>query len=116
MLGDEVFDKWPTEVQEFLVHTSFLNKLNGSLCEAVTGSSESGTLLTRLSRYNSFIISLDQQNHWFRYHHLFQEFLIQKLNKKNSAGIRVLYCRAGQWYEENDNLAEAINYYLKAEE
>lgn len=116
LLEQEVFMRCPAQVREFLLHTAFLDKLSGSLCSQVTGKAQSTELLSMLSRTNSFIIPLDREDEWFRYHHLFQEFLMSKLEQEEASSLRTLYNLAGQWYQENGFIRDAINWYLKAEE
>lgn len=115
-IGSQVFDRWPEEVKEFLVHTSFLDKMSQPLCDKVTGNGKSGELLKILSESNSFIISLDPEDHWFRYHHLFQEYLMNRLAQEPETLRRLLYDNAGQWYLENGYTQDAINCFICAEE
>ncbi|MCM1566276.1 MAG: LuxR C-terminal-related transcriptional regulator [Dehalobacter sp.] len=112
----EVFDRWQEEVKEFLVHTSFLDKLSQPLCDKVTGNANSNKLLRMLSESNSFIIPLEQENGWFRYHHLFQEFLMNLLEKESVTTQHSLYDKAGQWYLENGYISNAIDCFIKAKE
>lgn len=116
ILLNEVFDQWTDEVKEFLIHTSFLDKLTGSLCGAVTENRKSARLLRQLSESNSFIIPLDQENIWFRYHHLFQEFLMNQLEREPDSTRHTLYKLAGEWYRENGFMQNSIRCFLKAEE
>ncbi|HBE77503.1 MAG TPA: hypothetical protein DDW65_06920, partial [Firmicutes bacterium] len=116
ILENEILAHWPGEVRDFLIHTSFLDKLSGSLCSAVTGNGNSAGLLKMLSDNNSFIIPLDTQNQWFRYHHLFQEFLLNRLELEGETVLRRLYSLAGEWYLEQGLQAEGINWLLEAGE
>lgn len=115
-MKNEVFDCWTDEVKEFLTHTAFLDRLSGPLCSRVTGNENSGELLRMLSESNSFILPLDHENRWFRYHHLFQEFLINRLEAVPASMKRSLYRLAGEWYLENSNIQDAINCFIKAGE
>lgn len=116
LLEQEVFLRCSVEVREFLLHTAFLDKLSGSLCARVTGNAKSAELLSKLSKTNSFIIPLDREDEWFRYHHLFQEFLMSKLVQEEVSFCRTLYHLAGQWYQDHGFIRDAISCYLKAEE
>ncbi len=116
LLLNEVFNQWTDEVKEFLIHTSFLDKLTGPLCGAVAGNGKSAELLRRLSESNSFIVPLDRENTWFRYHHLFQEFLMNRLEQEPASTRRSLYRHAGEWYRENGLMQDSISCFLKAEE
>ena len=113
-INDELFDHWPDEVKGLLVQTSFLDKLCGPLCSAVTENQNSGELLTQLAKGNSLVFSLDEEDRWFRYHHLFKEFLEKKLNVKGSESLRGLQHRAGIWYRQNGFYREAIDFFIKA--
>ncbi len=116
LLSNEVFRQWPEEVKDFLVHTSFLDKLTGPLCSKVTGNGKSAELLKMLSESNGFVIPLDCGNKWFRYHHLFQEFLLGILEAEKETVRRSLYKLAGEWHQDNGMHHDAINCYLKAQE
>lgn len=113
---DEVFSHWPGEVRNFLIHTSILDRLTGSLCRAVTGRKDSAVILQGLAEGNSFIIPLDQKNEWFRYHHLFAEFLRTRLEQEDPSIIKSLYGLAGAWLHENGLVREAIDALIKAED
>ena len=115
LFQDEVFERWPDEVKDFLVHISFLDKFCGPLCEAVTGIPDSAEYLKKLAQGNSFIFYLDQENEWFRFHHLFGEFLQQRLAREDQAVRREMYLKAGKWYRENGFVREAIEVFIKAE-
>jgi LuxR family maltose regulon positive regulatory protein len=110
----EVFDRWPDEIQDFLVRIAFLDKFCGSLCEAVTGRAASKKLLNKLAESNSFIFHLDQENEWFRFHHLFSDFLRQRLEREQLTIRRELYRKAGEWYQNNGLMPEACKMFAKA--
>jgi LuxR family transcriptional regulator, maltose regulon positive regulatory protein len=116
ILDNEVFEHWPQEVKSFLLYTSFLDKLSGPLCGKVTGNEKCSELLKILAENNSFVISMDQENRWYRYHHLFQTFLLGRLEAEPASIQRSLYSLAGQWYQENDLIQDAIGCFIKAEE
>ncbi len=113
-IRDEIFNNWADEIKDFLIQTAFLDKLCGALCCAVTGNEEAGQVLKRLSEGNSLVFHLDAENQWFRYHHLFKEFLADKLYGKGSDHLQDLYQKAGQWFKENAYQREAIGAFLKA--
>jgi len=116
VLGNEVFSRWDDKIKEFLVNTSFLDKLSGSLCQKVTGEENSREFLKMLAESNGFVIPLDHENKWFRYHHLFQEFLHERLEKKDAALQRSLFHRAGKWYLENGYSQDSVNCFIKAKD
>ena len=74
-LVEEVLQRQPAPIRSFLLQTSILDRLNGPLCDAVTGQADSSARLVALQRGNFFVVPLDDQRHWYRYHHLFAEVL-----------------------------------------
>jgi LuxR family maltose regulon positive regulatory protein len=116
-LVDEVLAQRPRGTQDFLLQTSILNRMTGSLCDAVTGQEGGQELLERLDQANLFIVPLDNRRRWYRYHHLFADLLRQRLSEAiNSQEINIFHQRASQWYEENDFLVEAVEHALAAED
>jgi LuxR family maltose regulon positive regulatory protein len=109
-LGFEVLDNEPSELREFMIRTSVLERLSGPLCAAVTGNPDSDRLLQRLEHENAFVIALDSRRDWYRYHHLFAELLRHEL-KRTSAGLVVeLHRRASAWYRDAGAIHEAIEH------
>ncbi|MFC0211623.1 LuxR C-terminal-related transcriptional regulator [Paenibacillus chartarius] len=121
-LVEEVLHKQPEATRTFLLYTSVLDRLCGPLCEAVLpgDASVSGDeVLLSLYRANLFIVPLDDENRWFRYHHLFAELLRHKLQHRlsSSAGLEsvtVLHDRASVWYENNAMPLEAFRHAVAA--
>jgi LuxR family maltose regulon positive regulatory protein len=114
-LVDEVLAQRPRGTQDFLMQTSILNRMTGSLCDAVTGQEGGQELLEILDQANLFIVPLDNRRHWYRYHHLFVDLLRQRLGEAtNSQEINILHQRASRWYEEHDFLVEAVEHALAA--
>ena len=74
-LAEEVLQRQPVEVRDFLLHTSVLDRLNGPLCDAVTGQGGGKAMLESLDRGNLFLVALDDRRQWYRYHHLFADVL-----------------------------------------
>ena len=111
-LTDEVLAKRPQGTREFLLQTSILDRLCGPLCDAVTGQSAGQDTLERLEQANLFLISLDQDRYWYRYHHLFMEVLRQRLQREQSSKLPVLHRRAREWFAQNGFPHEAINHAL----
>lgn len=110
-LAAEVLRQQPAEIRTFLHRTAILDRFNGSLADAVSGRQDSGTLLPRLEKANLFLIPLDGQRQWFRYHHLFADFLRLELAESEQ---RTLHTRASQWHELNGYIAEGIKHALAA--
>ncbi len=116
-LAEEVLSRQDEETRHFLLETSILGRMSAGLCEAVTGRRGAQETLEHLDRANLFLVALDELRGWFRYHHLFGELLLHRLERDRSAEeIRVLRLRAGDWLGANGVLAEAVQQYLAAGE
>ena len=115
-LLEEVLNCQTEQVQDFLLRTSVLTRLNGSLCDALTEDQSGHSMLEQLERANLFLIRLDGRGEWFRYHHLFADLLRLKLKQKQPGAIRELQIKASQWCEHNKLSDEAINYALAAQD
>jgi LuxR family maltose regulon positive regulatory protein len=116
-LIEEVLQSQPESIQGFLLHTSILDQLCGTLCDAVIGDSielpsSSQTILEDLEHKNLFIIPLDNQREWYRYHRLFADLLKQSLHRSHPEGVNPLHRRASEWYEDNGLLEDAIEHAL----
>jgi LuxR family maltose regulon positive regulatory protein len=112
-LIEEVLEQQPRHIQDFLLNTSILNRLTSSLCKAVTGDMRSQETLEYLEHANLFIISLDDEHHWYRYHQLFTDLLRKRLRQMHSADIPDLHLRAEEWFEKNGFADEAIEHALR---
>ena len=113
-LADEVLERQPEGVREFLLRTSVLERMSAPLCEALTGRDDGQEMLEKLERENLFVVPLDDERRWYRYHHLFRDFLRSCLNAENPGLAGELHLRGSGWYEENEHLAEAIGHALSA--
>ena len=113
-LIEEVLEQQTEEIHAFLLKTAVLDRLNGSLCDAVTGQENGQETLEMLERANLFIIPLDDERIWYRYHHLFADILRQRLQLTKSDQLSKLHLRASQWYEQNRLIDEAIEQALRA--
>ena len=116
-LVSEVLARIPPEIEDFLLKTSILDLLCGSLCDAVVepaGQARQGqSFLQRLEAMNLFTMSLDEQGHWYRYHHLFQALLRRRLTGKlNTQEIEALHLRASAWHAKHDELELALQHAL----
>ena len=119
-LVEEVLRHQSEVVQSFLIRTSILDSLSDSLCDAVIldqnvnryGSSQE--VLDYLERSNLFLISLDSERQWYRYHHLFADLLRARLERKCPQLVSQLHLRASEWYEQKQMISEAINHALAA--
>jgi LuxR family maltose regulon positive regulatory protein len=114
-LAQEVLERQPAPVREFLLHTAILDRLSGPLCDAVTGNTGGQEMLERLEEANLFLLPLDQDRHWYRYHHLFAEFLRLQLEQTEGAErIAGLQRRASAWYEGHGLVEAAVRHTLRA--
>ena len=115
-LMEEVLQRQPQPVRRFLLQTSILDRLCGPLCDAVTGHAGGRSLLETLERGNLFVVPLDEQRQWYRYHHLFADVLHARLIDEQADGVSELHRRASAWFEQNDLPAEAIQHALLAQD
>lgn len=111
-LIEEVLKHQPDSVRSFLLQTCILDRLNGSLCDAVTGQAEGSARLEILQRGNFFIIPLDDKRQWYRYHHLFADVLRMHLMAEQPDEVPILHKRASEWYEQNGLVVDAIHHAL----
>ena len=115
-LLEEVLQRQPERVRRFLLQTSVLERLSGSLCDAVTDQNDGRKMLETLERGNLFIIPLDNKRQWYRYHHLFADVLQAHALMEYPEQLPRLHGRASEWYEHNDLFSEAIRHALAAED
>jgi len=118
-LIEEVLQQQSESIQTFLLRTSILDRLCGPLCDSVLGStSASGQeTLEYLERANLFIVPLDNERHWYRYHHLFGELLRKRLGQRLVPGeIAGLHIQASEWYEQNGFPSDAIHHAFAVED
>jgi LuxR family maltose regulon positive regulatory protein len=108
-LTDEVLQSQDEEVRQFLVQTAILKRFNTDICQAVTGNPNSQFILEQLEQTNMFIVPLDHERVWYRYHHLFADSLLTELSKAEASE---LYKKASAWHEANDMIFEAVTYAL----
>jgi len=106
-LAEEVVHQQRDELREFLIKTSILERFNAESCKALTGHPDCQALLSELEGASLFLIPLDDDRVWYRYHHLFADFLRTELSKTETED---LYKQAALWHEKNEFLAEAVDY------
>lgn len=114
-LMEEVFQHLPERIQSFLLHTSILDRMNSSLCAAVSNTDEEEGLLLSLEQANLFLIPLDGEQEWYRYHHLFADFLRDRLKQQAPHQIVHLHAKASEWFEQNHDLIEAVDHAILAQ-
>ncbi len=115
-LVEEVLQRQPAHLRSFLLQTSILSRLNGSLCEAVTGQEGGKVTLEVIDRGNLFLVPLDDRRRWYRYHHLFADVLRARLQDEQPDAALDLHRRASNWYEQNGERAEAIRHAMAGED
>ncbi len=116
-LVEEVLQHQPEGVQTFLLQTSILERLNPELCEAVTERPDGQAVLMALHRANLFVLPLDDEGRWFRYHHLFADLLQARLRQAFTAeAIAALHKRAAAWYELHGFVIEAVSHALASKD
>src|SRR5437764_671634 len=123
-LTEEVLGRQAEEMQTFLLHTSILDRLCAPLCEALLsgepgraepGQSQPAHLqLEYLERANLLLLPLDDEQHWYRYHHLFADTLRSRLKQTRPTLLPELHRRASAWYEQHEMLVEAVQHALAA--
>jgi LuxR family maltose regulon positive regulatory protein len=114
-LAEEVLQRQPEDIRSFLLKTSFLKRMNNELCEAVTGCLDGESMLRALLHGNTFLVPLDNEGHWFRYHHLFAELLQSHLRQTYShEEIAALYLCAVEWFHNHQFSNEAVQHALAA--
>lgn len=122
-LATEALAQLSTKMVDLLVATAILDRFCEPLCTALMepaapsdpGPTAGTTLLAKLRKNNLFVISLDMENRWFRYHHLFQELLQRRLKQRfNSKEICLFHLRAGRWFAKNDLIDEALSHAIAA--
>jgi LuxR family maltose regulon positive regulatory protein len=113
-LAEEVLERQPEIVRQFLLRTSVLERMTAPLCDALTGRSDGQAMLVRLDRDNLFVVPLDNERRWYRYHHLFADFLRGRLVHGDPQLADELHVRASGWYEDNGLVAQAIGHALSA--
>ena len=113
-LLEEVLSRQSAAIQDFLVQTSLLERLSGPLCDAVRGQHDSQAQLGWLERANLFVVPLDDERRWYRYHQLFAQVLQQRLQHSAPRLIPELHRRASRWYEQQGDVVEALSHALAA--
>ncbi len=111
-LAEEVLTRQPGDIRRFLARTAILDRFCAPLCDAVTGSADAAEVIDILERENLFVIPLDDNRQWYRYHHLFARVLRGQLARTEPGIQPTLYERASAWHRESGSTDEAIGYAL----
>ena len=115
-LADEVLARQPPQVRDFLLRTAVLDRLSGPLCDAVTGGTGGKRRLEDLERGNLFVVPLDTERSWYRYHHLFADVLQARLLAEHPDQLPELHSRASVWFAAHGLVADAVRHALAAED
>jgi LuxR family maltose regulon positive regulatory protein len=109
-LVDEVLSNQSVAVQSFLIRTSILERFNAELCQVLSGDLDSQAVLLHLERNHLFLVPLDANREWYRYHHLFSELLQSRLNKLHPEQVPALHNAAARWHAEQHLPADALRH------
>ncbi|HEX5164988.1 MAG TPA: AAA family ATPase, partial [Thermomicrobiales bacterium] len=115
-LSQDVLAHLPGEQRRFLLQTSILDRLSGPLADAVSGGSDGQTMLETLERENLFLVPLDDNREWYRYHRLFADFLREELRRQDPDEIRDLHRKAARWYFAHDLAEQAFQHALASQD
>ncbi|MEZ4768275.1 MAG: LuxR C-terminal-related transcriptional regulator [Caldilineales bacterium] len=116
-LMDEVLERVPPETESFLIRTAILDELSGPLCDAVVGAGQAQATLEWLEASNLFTVAVDAQRQWFRYHHLFGEFLVNRMRQRLShSEISALHRRASDWLADQKLPEAALHHALAGQD
>jgi LuxR family maltose regulon positive regulatory protein len=110
----EMLERQPIEVQNMLLRTSLVDRMNGGLADLLAGRSGSEQMLLELEDANAFVVSLDSERTWFRYHHLLADFLRLELRRKFADEVSDLHRRAAQWFADYGDVVAAVRHTLAA--
>jgi len=113
-LTENVLNSLPDDLLRFLLNTSILGRFCGPLCSAVTGEANGMAILERAEHLQLFIVPLDDEREWFRYHHLFASHLQRRLERDHPDRIRPLHLTAAAWFEAQGFAEEAVAHALAA--
>ena len=113
-LAENVLSALPPGILDFLLATSVCDRLSGGLAEALSGCADGQQMLEELERRDLFLRPLDTERNWFRYHHLFAEYLRRRLQRDHRDRVTYLHHRASAWLADHDLVAEAVTHALAA--
>jgi LuxR family maltose regulon positive regulatory protein len=113
-LVEEVLRRQPARIRDFLLKTSILSRFTGSLADAVTAGEGGAATIEALDRGNLFVVALDSQRRWYRYHHLFGGVLQAHLTAETPSDVPILHRRASDWFEEHGDRSTAVEHAFRA--
>jgi len=110
----EMLERQPSEVQRMLLRTSLVDRVNGELADLLAGRPGSEQMLLALEEANAFVVSLDAQRTWFRYHQLLADFLWLELRRTAADEVPDLHRRAARWFADRGDVVEAVRHMVAA--
>ena len=115
-LTEEVLERQPEQMREFLLETSALERLSGELCDEVTGRADGQAMLEAIEAAGLFLVPLDDERGWWRYHHLFADLLRIRLQRQQPGRVAALHRAAATWHDEHGLADEAVRHALAADD
>jgi LuxR family transcriptional regulator, maltose regulon positive regulatory protein len=115
-LVNEVISLLPGNFQNFLINTSILDRMSGPVCDEMLGTHDSQAILEELEKSNLFLVPLDEQRTWFRYHHLLSEYHTKRRNQLAKEPFQTMHLHAARWFEKNHYFDESIQHFLAADQ
>jgi LuxR family maltose regulon positive regulatory protein len=112
----EVLDRQPPRLRTFLLRTSIVERMSGSLADALTGEGSGAETLTLLERANGFVLGVDAHGEWFRYHRLFARLLRTRAEREIAGELPLLHARAARWYAERGESRDALEHAVASED
>lgn len=109
-LTDDVFNRQPKSIQKFLLRTAHLERFNKDVCKSTISDQDIDSAFVYLENQNLFIVPLDNERKWYRYHHLFQDYILDKVKKEHTLRLVDDCHSAGIWFSENGFIREALKY------
>ncbi len=113
-LAEEVLSRQPEQIRQFMIRTAILGRFCAPLCDAVTGAANAAEIIEIIERDNLFLVPLDDNRLWYRFHHLFAQVLLGQLARTEPAIVPALHQRASAWHRQSGSAEEAIEHALAA--
>jgi LuxR family maltose regulon positive regulatory protein len=112
-ITEEVFSNLNESIKEFLLYTSVLERFSSELCNYLLDIENSKEIIKEINSLNLFLVSIDSEDNWFRYHNLFRNFLKKQLDNSDTKIVYQLFDKAAQWYESNKQINKAVENYIE---
>jgi ATP/maltotriose-dependent transcriptional regulator MalT/DNA-binding response OmpR family regulator len=115
-VGEIIFNQLPARLAEFIGFTALFDRFSVELCKSIFSRNESIELLAQVKERNLFLIPLDREHRWYRYHHLFTDYVRARYLLRHSELVKAIYGKGSAWFEENGLAREAIRYALAGDD